>query len=215
MKKNFLTVMIYAAIFSVLLVSAAGAFADIAYPEEHKQDAQVPRRAGSPLREASVSRAAAEMTPTPTTLSGDDRLIGRWRAVLPHYGFIYLYLYQNADFIQEVRFNISSSGSTFVSSWEEVYKGSYDISGGNLSLTFMSAEHHDYGHGWEPIALPANRSLAYTYGELESRTFINFTNGGLPPFDAPVHIREDQTASDTPTLTTFYLMDDGSTVFGK
>ena len=43
----------------------------------------------------------------------------------------------------------------------------------------------------------------------------DFANGGLPPFDAPLHIREDRTASDTSALTTFYLMDDGGTVFGK
>ena len=51
------------------LIIAAGIFtfsAAIAYPEGHKQDAQVPQRAGSPLREASVSRAAAETTQSPS-----------------------------------------------------------------------------------------------------------------------------------------------------
>ena len=163
-------------------------------------------------------------TPNPTTtqppdttksLSDDNRLIGRWRAALSHYGFIYLYLYQDGDFIQEVRFNISSSGSMFITSWEESYKGSYSISDGTLSLTFKSAEHHDYGYAWESISLPANRTLTYTYGQLESKIFINLENGGLPPFDASVHLTDNQTTGDTPTLTTFYLTDDGDTVFGR
>ena len=122
----------------------------------------------------------------PIQTSSDAGLLGaRWRAniELSGAGFICLYFNANGEFTQEVRFVLSST----VFSWEESYKGTYSASDGTLALTYTSAEHHDYGKGWEAIEPPANRTLAYAYsaGPL-GQEYLDISDGGFPPFDEPV-----------------------------
>ena len=140
----------------------------------------------------------------------------RWRAGLSAFGFINLYFYPNGQFIQEVRFNIGSSGSVFVTQYEEVYKGSYSVSGDKLTFTYTSAEHKVQGQAWGTIGLPTTRTLTYTFGEGEYiGIYFDLTNGGVPPFNEPVTYSADQTSSDTPTFTRFVETNFVDTVFGR
>ena len=147
----------------------------------------------------------------------DQKLVGfAWRAGLVHYGFIYLYFYPNGEFTQEVRMNSSSSGTTFIISWEEVYKGNYSADGGTLTFTFKSAEHRDAGKAWQSITPPVKRTLTYTFGESEYQgVFFDLTKGGMPPFNAPVTLLNDQKPSDTPVLTRFLEYNFDGTIFER
>ena len=168
---------------------------------------------------SATSRTGATTQPTqpPATTrlpsSGGNSLVGMWwRASLAYSGFIYLHFDSNGGFVQEVRFYISD----YVTTWEEAYKGSYSISGNTFTLTYKSAEHKDAGKTWEPIALPDSRTLTYTFGYLEHRgTIFDITNGGLPPFNAPVTILPDERSSDPRVATRFYESNQNTSVFGR
>lgn len=142
---------------------------------------------------------------TPIQSERDPSLLSaRWRAniELSGSGFICVYFYPNGEFTQEVRFVLSST----VFLWEEVFKGSYGASNGTLTLKYKSAEHHDYGKEWETTALPADRTLTYTFSEgALGQLYLDIANGGLPPFDEPVAPRGS--AHDGMGITRFVRTD--------
>ena len=142
-------------------------------------------------------------TPTPTQLpSGNTNHTGFWwRAGLPGFGFILLNFDSSGEFTQEIRFN-SAGGATH---WEQVYKGNYSISGDKMTFTYKVAEHRDAGKEWGTIALPGNKTLTFTYVEDNGTygDYIDFTNGGLPPFDEPVTRMEEQGGNEDLVVTRF------------
>ena len=154
---------------------------------------------------------------TPKTPSGGNTSLTNmwWRAGLISGGFIYLHFDSNGGFMQEVRMNTAGPIS-FITLWEEVYKGSYTVSGNTFTLTYTSAEHKKSGEQWGSIALPANRTLTYTFGEDEyNGKYIDVTNGGLPPFNEPVTRLSNQTSSEACVLTRFFETSNDSSALGR
>jgi len=143
------------------------------------------------------------LTATPSQPpSGNTNHTGYWwRAGLPGFGFIQLYLDSSGEFTQEIRFT-SARGATH---WEQVYKGSYSISGDTMTFTYTLAEHKDAGKEWGTIALPDHKTLTFTYvkGDAVYGDYIDFTHGGLPPFDEPVTRLGEQGGNEDLFVTRF------------
>ena len=150
----------------------------------------------------SEAAASLQLPETRQQPSGNTNVTGVWwRAGLPGFGFILLYFDSGGEFTQETRFN-SARGATH---WEQAYKGNYSIYGDKMTFTYKSAEHKDAGKKWGTIALPDNKTLTFTYVKDDAvyGDYIDFTNGGLPPFDEPVTRLEEQGGNEDLFVTRF------------
>ena len=166
------------------------------------------------LAAESEAAASSQATETAQPPSGCTNFTGFWwRAGLPGFGSILLYLDSSGEFTQEIRFN-SARGAT---QWEQVYKGNYTISGGKMTFTYKATEHRDAGKEWGTTALPDNKTLTVTYvkGDAVYGDYIDFTNGGLPPFDEPVTRLGEQGGNEDLFVTRFRPASTNSSAFNR